>query len=384
MADILHWALAVSNAVFLLALLLSYRQTVSTACLRIYDLAADLLGTNSLLALYALALIYLWYSIQQLRKTVGATDDSRRKRYVPYYDANGKLRAYVRASGRPRSSTRSAESEPLPTAHTSAAPPAQPPTFSQSPPYAEIDAADFVWDGWPSRVLRLRLSNEDLVRFGNLGIFWALERLPGGSGGSLNAKTAAKGKLYRGKCYGALTCEVSGCSRALVIMPETNPRGLSHQLQVPCVCGEPLKHIPCGVECTASVYRAGAVFLHDGEHHHGRYTHTLRASAGVGLRVVELSGNDWVSLVPKKVRFADLGSPGRPSTAASGECLVEDADLDTSSDRESTAVVDEQDDAGPAELDDAELDEAERAEMDGDPDANMPESGAQEDTCGSA
>ncbi|KAJ7062676.1 hypothetical protein C8F01DRAFT_102830 [Mycena amicta] len=302
MPDLMYLSLLVSNTVLAAALCAAYSDTIIAAAAALYSGLRELLNPGVLLVVYGLLLLYLFAAVAALKTAVaGRQPPAARDKYLPGYDENGNLLVWVRRKSRHENGS----SERLGNGVTHPVPMFSAPADNCN----DFDFSSYKWNGWPDGFMKYRVTNEELARVGNLAIFWALETLSSGRRGSLTAQAPEKGRLYNGKCYGVLVCEAARCSHQLSIAPQTDPRGIARQLGHPCLCGQRLRHVRCGVECSASVFRSGVVFQHNGKHTHAAYTHSRRGSSAANLVLAQLDETAAVPFIPARARPQPVPAP---------------------------------------------------------------------------
>ncbi|KAJ7323207.1 hypothetical protein DFH08DRAFT_672318, partial [Mycena albidolilacea] len=96
-----------------------------------------------------------------------------------------------------------------------------------------------------------------------LAINWVCEVLSGHRG-SPEASTWEKGKEIDRSCNGVLECSSRFCSVQSQCAPAARGVDLHRQLQKTCLCDEPIRLRPCGVESSTYLPHGGAFFINSG------------------------------------------------------------------------------------------------------------------------
>nr|GAT52923.1 predicted protein [Mycena chlorophos] len=291
-----------AHIVLLAALASTYHRYLLAALSAFYNWLRLTLTVPFLMFVYGVILLYLCLSVARLQRAnnkIKAAPPRRQKKssdYVIYYDEAGKPVARIRRDGAATAGITTTF------AQMGESPTAPPVSFSAAQPqpvtYARLEAAN--WDGWPNGYLRCQVRREELETVGFFGIFWSLEQVAVAKRGHFEAVTAAAGKQFLRKCNGVIRCDSGRCPHRFLVAPEASLKGLQHQLTHTCMCGGNLVHHHCGVKCSASVFRFGAIFQQDGEHTHGSYTHRLIQGADSSMQYAALTESDWVPMLTRR------------------------------------------------------------------------------------
>ncbi|KAF7292079.1 hypothetical protein MIND_01234300 [Mycena indigotica] len=319
-------------------------------------------GSSRNLSMSSTTLFWSWNNAQR------SGVPSHRAR-IPVFDENDKLVAYVRSKSQIQDHAAATRTSPTqhapsrtgttPTLHPTAG------TAPRQPSYITLEAA--LWDGWPDGHVAYNIPASQMYE---VGVFWSLEAIKGPRGGSLDAETVDKGRIFRGKCYGAITCSAPDCRYAVLIAPEQTLKAIAVQLLQFCRCGQSLERLRCGIECTRTAFRSGSLITHHGKHLHGRYTHRLPATtastnARGTMHLVELGPGDTFPLIPKP--RARSQAQQRPSKLF----LADTPDRDDESEVEDMDIGMEKRGMGEQGVNtEDDMSEAERQEMLADPTAD--------------
>ncbi|KAJ7489740.1 hypothetical protein B0H11DRAFT_2012242 [Mycena galericulata] len=256
------------NALLIILLAMTNWEHCLSLLRRLYSAALPWFTTSTVLGLYGMVLVYLLVVVHIPSVTEHSSQTHRKKKLVPYYGHNGKLKGWVREEQEEIVfQTELLPGTSLPQ-RLSRLPSHLAPTAVSSPPHqADGDDSenlpDFTltsWDGFPDHRFRCHFTRQEVEDTSRLAFYWISDKRPGRRG-SPDAITAEKGKLSRYKCAGIIECKAVVCT--VRIAPGQN---VARQLEALCTCGSSLRHRSCEVEWSVVFYRNGAIFENSGTH----------------------------------------------------------------------------------------------------------------------
>ncbi|KAF7293925.1 hypothetical protein HMN09_01189200 [Mycena chlorophos] len=292
----LFLVLAASNGVLFALVVYAFWETISCTTLRLFGLLFGWVSLSALVLGCGLVLVYVLWSLRQLRSRVKKLEKQKRRRphlqYVPVLDENDTIVGYTREE-------LAAPERVLPADVRQNAPDldAQPSVSFRAKVASEIAPTD--WDGWPNGNMTCSVDRSRLDVVANFALFWVVEKLSGRRPGDLEAQSASGGKVYGGQCRGALVCRGRSCPHRFVIAPGATLKDIARQLRQRCACGQLLEQRSCHATVSVVVFGSGAIFTHHESHTHPCYTHRLLTPAHAPPVFVKLTNDDWSSFLPE-------------------------------------------------------------------------------------